>query len=58
MAMTAVVVTESCVGCGACAEVCPVQAISLVDDKTVIGDNCVACGACIGTCPVGALRLE
>ena len=46
-------ISDECIKCGACAEECPVSAIS--DDKYVIdADVCVECGACEATCPVGA----
>lgn len=49
--------TEKCVGCGACVEVCPVNALSLKDGKVTVSDACVDCGACTGECPVEALSL-
>ena len=46
---------DDCVGCGACADVCPQNAIT-VDDIAVIDQNaCVECGACIDECPSDAL---
>ncbi len=56
-----------CLGCGKCAGVCPVEALSLsADEKT--GDNstiavldeerCLGCGLCVRACPANALRLE
>ena len=48
---------EKCVGCGACKEVCPVDAISEVNGTCMIDASlCVACGACAGFCPVEAIR--
>lgn len=48
-------ITDDCIGCGACAAECPVEAISEKDGKYVIdADKCLDCGACAGTCPVGA----
>ena len=48
-------ITDECINCGACAEECPVSAISEGDATYVIdADACIDCGACAGTCPVGA----
>jgi len=54
----AVKISDACVGCGACVAVCPVEALSMVDDKAVCdGDTCVDCGACVSECPVEAISL-
>jgi len=48
----AVPVPELCVGCGLCAEECPVAAISMVDGlPNVNADACVGCGLCSEACP-------
>lgn len=48
---------DKCIGCGACVDMCPVQAITLVDGKASINpDICVSCGSCVGTCPVNAIE--
>jgi uncharacterized protein (DUF362 family)/Pyruvate/2-oxoacid:ferredoxin oxidoreductase delta subunit len=48
-----------CVKCGACAEVCPPQAIS-VSEKRVRIDfrRCIRCYCCQEVCPEGAMRLQ
>jgi ferredoxin len=47
---------EHCVGCGTCANVCPVDNIVLVDKKPSWGDNCVHCSACLNWCPQHAVQ--
>lgn len=50
-------ITDTCVKCGACAEQCPVEAISEGDETYVINpDVCVSCGACAEQCPVSAIE--
>ncbi|NLN72228.1 MAG: 4Fe-4S binding protein [Thermoplasmatales archaeon] len=49
------VIVDECVGCGACVDVCPQDAI-VVDDVAVIdNDKCVECGACVDECPSNAI---
>lgn len=50
---------DECLGCGACAGECPVEAISEKDGTYVIdADKCIDCGSCAGVCPVGAPKAE
>jgi heterodisulfide reductase subunit A len=60
---------EKCIGCGRCADICPYNAIELIEINNnmgiyanikttkaqVIKVLCKGCGACVGECPVGAI---
>lgn len=49
---------KNCCGCGACAQICPKQCISLKEDKegflypAVDNSSCIDCGLCERVCPV------
>lgn len=48
-----------CKGCGECAQVCPDNAIAIVDKKSVIDyTGCTCCGVCDRVCPLGALEIK
>ena len=50
--------TQECTGCGICVDACPVEAISLNDDRAVIDeDECTECGVCVDECPNDAISL-
>lgn len=57
-----VTVTDACQGCLAhpCKEVCPKNAISFVNGKSVIDqEKCIKCGKCMSACAYGAIiKLE
>lgn len=57
-AITKLVITDACIGCGKCLRNCPVNAISGdVKKKHYIDPElCVVCGTCKPACPVNAIE--
>ena len=51
--------SETCSGCGECAENCPINAIEISpDDEPVIDEEiCIGCGVCALKCDTEAMRL-
>jgi len=51
---------EKCVGCTACKQVCPVNAISgeRKQKHTIHSEICVKCGACISKCKFNAIKVD
>lgn len=49
----------ACIGLGECADVCPFDAIEMVENFPVINpDKCVSCGVCAKTCPKAIIELQ
>jgi NAD-dependent dihydropyrimidine dehydrogenase PreA subunit len=49
---------ERCDGCGTCIEVCPENALYLVDGKAAAHDMlCGECEACVAACPTEAIAV-
>lgn len=48
-----------CVGCKKCKEICPAEAITMVDKLPVIDrDKCIKCFCCQEFCPKGAMKVS
>lgn len=45
---------DSCIGCGACVEICPKKAVDAANPRETKAGLCMSCGACIRVCPTGA----
>lgn len=57
--MKFVVAPDRCVGCLACARVCPTGAIAVPAEETatvsIVDDSCIRCGVCLPACPHDAI---
>jgi heterodisulfide reductase subunit A len=56
-------IEEKCAGCGMCVNLCPYQALSLVEKEgrqvmEVTEAKCKGCGTCGGFCPGGAIWMQ
>ena len=50
-------ITDTCIGCGSCAAVCPQNCINTDGIPHVIEqEHCLHCGNCMEACPVGAVE--
>ncbi|MBN3038239.1 MAG: 4Fe-4S binding protein [Candidatus Omnitrophica bacterium] len=50
---------EKCTGCEVCVKKCPVEAISMQDEKAEINmEECIHCGTCHSVCPQEAVRHD
>ncbi len=50
---------EKCIGCGKCADHCPVDTIIIKNKKAIIKKKkCISCFCCQEFCPVGAIKVE
>ena len=45
------------IGCGACVDVCPTDALSWSHDSVLVESWCLECGRCAAACPGGAISV-
>ncbi len=50
--------TDKCTSCGKCAELCPLNNITIQDGAPKWGENCTHCMACICRCPAEAIEYK
>ena len=55
--MKAIIDKEKCTACGECVEVCPVEAIEIVDEMAQVDDSCNLCGLCVDSCDYDAIEM-
>ena len=49
---------DECIGCGNCAEICPVDAVIMVDERPQVDENwCIGCGVCAVSCPAKVISI-
>ena len=51
-------ITENCIICGTCFEICPTRSIVDFEWYYKIEESCAECGACVKVCPNGAIRKQ
>ena len=50
-------INDSCIGCGLCSQICPMNNITIENNKAVAGNMCTMCYRCISHCPQKAITL-
>ena len=57
--LIAYTITEECIGCSLCAQICPTEAIPFTPHERHVIDNaaCVRCDMCRSGCPTGAVKI-
>lgn len=51
-------VSDKCIGCGRCVDVCWHEGIEMKDRVAMKTEKCIGCGYCFQVCPTGALHVE
>lgn len=51
-------VNNQCIGCETCAKVCPMNNITMLNQRPNFGESCARCMACIQWCPMKAIDYK
>ena len=51
-------IKDTCIACGTCASVCPIDCISEGDIYTIDPMACIDCGTCEAECPTESIEEE
>lgn len=51
---------EKCVQCGACVDICPMEALTFGEDGLIQFEEqrCIGCGLCVSVCPSDAMQVQ
>jgi Fe-S-cluster-containing hydrogenase component 2 len=50
---------KECTQCGACLEICPVDALEMGEGAPVVDEQwCIGCGVCATVCPSDAISMK
>ncbi len=51
-------IKDECIGCGSCIDICPADAVHLVDNFALVDKHwCIGCGVCVSKCPNDAIKI-
>ena len=56
--MAVIIDKIKCNGCGACVDICSVNAVTIEQEKAVVSDECLECGMRVNECSNGAISLQ
>ena len=48
---------HTCLFCGGCVAICPVDCITVYENRWDVSETCTDCGLCAKICPVGSLYV-
>ncbi|MGI6226661.1 MAG: 4Fe-4S dicluster domain-containing protein [Peptococcales bacterium] len=59
MSLYTIKVTDDCIGCGLCVELCPMNCLQMGEDNIpyLKYEECWYCGCCEIECPVSCLKM-